>query len=136
MAFIIFFSFCLKKFEKVWKSWKNWNYLHKIFGTMYSICYTRGQTQKGRHALEILNLLKPIPTLYRISYHWPQCCIFFGWLICDSKIGFVTMWNWTPSLVTYCYHLHDPREFVLVSLTKPTLKTPLKVQWNEGTKVG
>ena len=37
MAFIIFFFF----FEKVWKSWKNWNYLHKIFVTMYSICYTR-----------------------------------------------------------------------------------------------
>ena len=32
----------MKKFEKVWKSWKNWNYLHIIFATMYSICYTRG----------------------------------------------------------------------------------------------
>ena len=37
MTFIFFFSF----FEKVWKSWKNWNYFHKIFVTMYSICYTR-----------------------------------------------------------------------------------------------
>ena len=36
--FFLFFFF----FEKVWKSWKNWNYLHKIFVTMYSICYTRG----------------------------------------------------------------------------------------------
>ena len=38
MAFIIFFFFFLKKFEKVEKTS---NYLHKIFVTMYSICYTR-----------------------------------------------------------------------------------------------
>ena len=37
LLYIYFFFFA----EKVWKSWKNWNYLHKIFVTMYSICYTR-----------------------------------------------------------------------------------------------
>ena len=40
IKWLLYFFF----FEKVWKSWKNWNYLHKIFVTMYSICYTRCTT--------------------------------------------------------------------------------------------
>ena len=39
IKWLLWFFFIL--FEKNWKSWKNWNYLHIIFATMYSICYTR-----------------------------------------------------------------------------------------------
>ena len=53
MAFIYIFIF----FEKIWKSWKNWNYLHKIFVTMYSICYTRVLLFKQ----DILTFFKHLP---------------------------------------------------------------------------
>ena len=57
MTFIIFFSFFLKKFEKVEK---NWNHLHKIFVTMYSICYTRAPSIALQSILKIDSMQFPV----------------------------------------------------------------------------
>ena len=80
------FHFFFTSFMKYFKG------VAPYFSRSYKILWqTRANTKRTPRSWNILNLLKPTPDLNRISYHWPQCWLFFGLLICNSKIGFVTM---------------------------------------------
>ena len=95
MAFIymyIYIPIYIFFFEKFWKSWKNWNYLHKIFFTMYSICYTREPTY----------LIFKRPYLQYLAHNYFILLILYCKLMQTERPAISGAQYFYPLLILYC----------------------------------